>query len=136
MSPWMPDGNIVQYTKMNPDVNRLMLVRSINLKIDENNLLTCPQQLAQVCRGLMFLHRLGVLHGGITPVSKIKERAGGHINPRHVQNNILSTRDGQACLGDFGVIIAFRDVASHNYKVETLRYMAPERFRETPPGFR
>ena len=26
MSPWMPDGNIIQYTKMNPDVNRLMLV--------------------------------------------------------------------------------------------------------------
>jgi len=26
MSPWMPDGNIVQYTKMNPGANRLMLV--------------------------------------------------------------------------------------------------------------
>jgi hypothetical protein len=26
MSPWMPDGNIIQYTKMNPDVNQLILV--------------------------------------------------------------------------------------------------------------
>ena len=26
MSPWMPDGNISQYTQMNPDANRLMLV--------------------------------------------------------------------------------------------------------------
>jgi len=28
MSPWMPDGNITQYTKMNPGVDRLMLVRA------------------------------------------------------------------------------------------------------------
>jgi len=26
MSPWMPDGNITQYTQMNPGANRLMLV--------------------------------------------------------------------------------------------------------------
>ena len=26
MSPWMPDGNITQYTKMSPDADRLMLV--------------------------------------------------------------------------------------------------------------
>ena len=26
MSPWMPDGNIIQYTKMNPGANRLLLV--------------------------------------------------------------------------------------------------------------
>ena len=28
MSPWMPDGNIVQYTKVNPGANRLILVRA------------------------------------------------------------------------------------------------------------
>ena len=27
MSPWMPDGNITQYTKANPGVDRLVLVR-------------------------------------------------------------------------------------------------------------
>ena len=27
VSPWMPDGNIVQYTEMNPDTDRMMLVR-------------------------------------------------------------------------------------------------------------
>ena len=26
MSPWMPDGNITQYTQMNPDAERLPLV--------------------------------------------------------------------------------------------------------------
>jgi len=28
MSPWMPDGNITQYTQLNPGANRLVLVRS------------------------------------------------------------------------------------------------------------
>jgi hypothetical protein len=28
MTPWMLDGNIVQYTRVNPDANRLMLVRA------------------------------------------------------------------------------------------------------------
>jgi hypothetical protein len=27
MSPWMPGGNITQYTQTNPDANRLALVR-------------------------------------------------------------------------------------------------------------
>jgi hypothetical protein len=26
VNPWMPDGNIIQYTQMNPGVDRLMLV--------------------------------------------------------------------------------------------------------------
>jgi hypothetical protein len=26
MSPWMPDGNITQYTQVNPNTNRLVLV--------------------------------------------------------------------------------------------------------------
>jgi len=28
MSPWMPDGNITQYTQMNPGADRLILVRA------------------------------------------------------------------------------------------------------------
>jgi hypothetical protein len=32
MSPWMPDGNITQYTQMNPGANRLMLVRAHQLE--------------------------------------------------------------------------------------------------------
>ena len=28
MSPWMPDGNIAQYTHVNTGANRLMLVRA------------------------------------------------------------------------------------------------------------
>jgi hypothetical protein len=32
MSPWMPGGNITQYTKINPDADRLMLVRPHQLE--------------------------------------------------------------------------------------------------------
>jgi serine/threonine protein kinase len=32
VSPWMPDGNITQYTQMNPGANRLMLVRADRLE--------------------------------------------------------------------------------------------------------
>jgi hypothetical protein len=34
MSPWMPDGNVTQYTQMNPSANRLMLVLSHQLEIN------------------------------------------------------------------------------------------------------
>jgi len=27
VTPWMPDGNIIQYTQVNPSANRLVLVR-------------------------------------------------------------------------------------------------------------
>jgi len=32
MSPWMPDGNITQYTQMNPGADRLILVRAHRLE--------------------------------------------------------------------------------------------------------
>jgi hypothetical protein len=32
VSPWIPDGNIIQYTQMNPSADRLLLVRARQLK--------------------------------------------------------------------------------------------------------
>jgi serine/threonine protein kinase len=48
----------------------------------------------------------------------------------YVQGNILVTREGQACLGDFGIADTFSGLRSDAYKLETLRYMAPERAPE------
>ncbi|KAF9649115.1 kinase-like protein [Thelephora ganbajun] len=48
MSPWMPGGNILQYTQKNPNVNWLML-------------------LAEVCHGLSYLHGQDISHGCIAP---------------------------------------------------------------------
>ncbi|KAF9649110.1 kinase-like protein [Thelephora ganbajun] len=48
MSPWMSDGNILQYTQKNPSANRLML-------------------LAEACHGLSYLHGQDISHGCIAP---------------------------------------------------------------------
>lgn len=43
------------------------------------------------------------------------------------QRNVLITRDGQACLGEYGVIGAFPVLYASACDLETLRFMAPER---------
>jgi serine/threonine protein kinase len=53
-----------------------------------------------------------------------------HVDNLHVQNNILITQDGQACLGDFGIADTFRDHTYHSHPLEAIRYMAPERLAE------
>ena len=75
----------------------------------------------------MHLHGLDITHGGITPVSEVKRQVNLHADAWHVQNNILITQDGQACLADFG----FADVLIIQLKMcklETLRFTAPECF--------
>lgn len=51
-----------------------------------------------------------------------------HADAQCVQNNILITEDGQACLGDFGIAGTFTGYLYLFHEPETLRYMAPERF--------
>ena len=46
MSPWMPNGNITQYTQVNPDADRLVLVCS-HWRIDGNDVLTTSATLAR-----------------------------------------------------------------------------------------
>jgi hypothetical protein len=62
----------------------------------------------------------------------MKKRVISHVDASYVQGNILIARDGEACLGDFGIASAFRDLTYHDYKLETIRYMAPERLPEAP----
>ena len=50
-----------------------------------------------------------------------------YIDQRSVKGNILITRDGRACLGDFGVVEGFCDLSFPRFKLTTARYMAPER---------
>ena len=48
-----------------------------------------------------------------------------HIDAWYAQGNILITREGQACLGDFGIAGAF---TYHAHKPRNRRYTAPEEF--------
>jgi serine/threonine protein kinase len=73
----------------------------------------------------MHLHGLDILHGGITPVSKMKRQVDLHTDAWYIQNNILITQDGQACLADFGFATTF-DLNLTLCKLETLRFTAPE----------
>ncbi|KAF9789150.1 hypothetical protein BJ322DRAFT_1176897 [Thelephora terrestris] len=65
VSDWVDDGTIDQFIKMNPDVNR------IDLLID-------------VVEGLMYMHNLSIVHGGLC------------------MEKILITQSGHACLIGFG----------------------------------
>ena len=81
----------------------------------------------------MHLHWLDIPHGGITPVGKTKRRMNLRADAWHIQNNILITQDGQACIADFG----FSDMFSLYLslcKLETLRFTAPERLSKPFPS--
>jgi serine/threonine protein kinase len=53
-----------------------------------------------------------------------------HVYTLHFQGNILITRDGKACIADYGILGVFKDLTYEEHKLETLRYMAPERLSE------
>jgi len=65
------------------------------------------------------------VHGAISPVGGVKDRLTPRANVRCAQNNILVTRDGQACLGDFAIVMPSEHIYQFHHQ-ETLRYMAPE----------
>jgi len=48
--------------------------------------------------------------------------------PDTAQNNVLITRDGHACLGEFGIVGASHRPELYAYELGTLRFMAPECF--------
>jgi serine/threonine protein kinase len=72
--------------------------------------LTFPEKFArimEICRGLVFLHKVGIVHGDLKP------------------DNVLISKEGVVRLSDFGLSA---NVYSSKSKVTggTLRYMAPE----------
>jgi serine/threonine protein kinase len=50
-----------------------------------------------------------------------------NIEVLRVKGNILITRDGRACLGDFGIVGAFGESSFTRFKLGTAQYMALER---------
>ena len=68
----MQNGNLVEYTRSNPEVNRLLLVSPLTPPPSTNSALTAPNvlQLSEVMSGAAYLHELGVVHGdpkGVLP---------------------------------------------------------------------
>jgi serine/threonine protein kinase len=69
LSEWMPNGNLMSYTRSNPKENRLRLVSLLSISPRFLPFINHPQ-LYEVSSGVAYLHRLGIAHGdlkGVTP---------------------------------------------------------------------
>ena len=66
----MRNGNVVEYTRSNPEVNRLLLVSPLTPPPSTNSALTPPNvlQLSEVMSGAAYLRELGVVHGDLKGV--------------------------------------------------------------------
>ena len=126
----------MQYIQKNPIANRLMLVSVHNVD-EESSLImaaiagrSLPRPLVPTyTRNHSRLYRSGrncELTSLSTPCADVLR----------VKGNILVTRDGRACLGDFGIVAAFGDLSFPRFKLGTARYMALERLNlsNAPPS--
>jgi len=70
VSEWMPNGNVVEYIKSNPEANRLCLVSlpCIHCEVLGLRLSTIDPQLSEVASGVAYLHGLGIAHGDLKGV--------------------------------------------------------------------
>ena len=64
----MPNGNMVQYTRSNPEQNRLRLVDFPTVSHDFLSLIN-NLQLSETVSGVIYLHELGIVHGDLKGVS-------------------------------------------------------------------
>ncbi|KAF9780901.1 kinase-like domain-containing protein, partial [Thelephora terrestris] len=79
VSDWVDNGTIDQFIKMNPNVK-------------------CTNLLIDVVKGLMYMHNLSIVHGGLCT------------------EKILITRSGHACLTGFGNATTARSLQGLRYQ--------------------
>ncbi|KAF8595616.1 kinase-like protein [Ceratobasidium sp. AG-I] len=93
VSPWMENGDIIAYLLKKPDSNRYSLS-------------------GQVAEGLVYLHKLGTIHGDLKGL------------------NVLVAHDGTAKLTDFGNVVSehhsLRFTTTKANPSHSLRWTAPE----------
>ena len=73
LSEWMSNGTLKEYTRSNPEANRLQLVGPLSVALQ-----SFPPihsfQLSEVASGVAYLHGLEIVHGdlkGVIPVSSV-----------------------------------------------------------------
>ncbi|KLO08884.1 kinase-like protein, partial [Schizopora paradoxa] len=92
-SPWMKNGNLLTYAERNKDINR-------------------PRLLAQVIRGIIYLHSINIIHGDLKCA------------------NVLVSDAGMAQLTDFGLSSVGDGMAhfggSFSNSAGNPRWLAPE----------
>jgi len=69
LTEWMPNGNVMQYARSNPEANRLRLVSPLAVFLLFFLLFIDNPQLSEVTSGVAYLHELGIIHGDLKGVS-------------------------------------------------------------------
>lgn len=76
VSPWMENGNILEYTRKHPEVNRMSLVSPVPPR--PKICIHLVSQLVDVAYGLRYLHKIDQVHGNIRGVSTHHTRRHAH----------------------------------------------------------
>ncbi|KAK1236156.1 serine/threonine protein kinase, AGC [Marasmius sp. AFHP31] len=108
VSPWMVNGNIMQYLARNPSHDRLTAIR-------------------EVAAGIAYLHSLQIVHKDIKPQNILVDEDGHcRLADFGLSNAVAETST------------LFSAIVTHSNSGGTLRYMAPELLQPTenlqPPG--
>ena len=70
ISEWMPNGNVTEYTRSNPEANRLRLVSPPYTPCEVFAEALNNRQLSEVASGVTYLHELGIAHGDLKGVCR------------------------------------------------------------------
>lgn len=129
----MENGNILEYTRKHPEVNRMTLasLKLLLKKIDHSSCI----QLVDVAKGLQYLHGVGQVHGNIRGVS-FPHITHTKVMPNILQANVLMSNDSppRARLSDFGLNAIMFDVFSMSKA--SVNWTAPEIFAPGERDFR
>ena len=124
--PWMSNGNLSDYVRENPSVNKLGLVGSYSSQVDMSN---DPDPLSPSVTG----RRLRVdLPTQVSPGSRKLDSSKSQFFIRDgrglttSQRNVLVDNDGTACISEYGLGIVLRDAAPLMSSPTNIRWMAPE----------
>ena len=66
--PWFTNGNVVEFIRQNPGINKLAIVSLVSL-FHDHIFDTSVVQIKQFASGVAYVHAMGKVHGNIVPVS-------------------------------------------------------------------
>ena len=133
ISEWMEHGTVMEFINARPGTNRLKLV-SMLPKVQGTNPLISLLQLADISRGLRYLHEWPSVHADLKSVSQTFEYFI-RLWTNGAKSNILIDSNHSARIADFGLTSLLRH-PSISMSVSapvgggTIQWMAPELFNE------
>ncbi|KAG9081613.1 hypothetical protein FRC07_014469, partial [Ceratobasidium sp. 392] len=102
VSHWMENGSLPDYLKKHPELDRCDMARFLSFL----------EQSAQICDGVMYLHRAGIIHGDLKG------------------NNVLVSEEGVPMITDFGNAVLEQGTMQFTETIKqgafTPRWTAPE----------